>query len=259
MNERRRADASILTSPVLIGALTVLVVIVAVVLAYNANSGLPFVPTYDLHVKAVNAEELQRGDGVNEGGALVGIVGSVTPARDRAGQPIAMLNLKLYKNIEPLPRDTTFTIRLKGAIGLKYLAVNRGHDAAGFADNATVPISQSGSSVDFDQVLGMFNPPTRTGVQDTTVGARGPWRVAQRDDRGAAPAARRPAAGRRQPRVAAHPPRRLLPRPGVLQLRAGARRRRPGAAVYKPEHDVRRERAGRAGVRGDDRRHAAGV
>jgi ABC-type transporter Mla subunit MlaD len=170
VNERRRADASILTSPVLIGALTVLVVIVAVVLAYNANNGLPFVPTYDLHVRAVNAEELQRGGDVNEGGALVGIVGSVTPARDRAGRPIAMLNLKLYKNIEPLPRDTTFTIRLKGAIGLKYLAVNRGHDAAGFADNATVPVSQAGSSVDFDQVLDMFSPATRTGVQHTTVG-----------------------------------------------------------------------------------------
>jgi ABC-type transporter Mla subunit MlaD len=65
VNDRRRADASILTSPVLIGALTVLVVIVAVVLAYNANNGLPFVPTYDLHVRAVNAEELQRVAGVN--------------------------------------------------------------------------------------------------------------------------------------------------------------------------------------------------
>ena len=170
MNERRRSDASILTSPVLIGALSVLVVIVAVVLAYNANNGLPFVPSYDLHVRAANAEELQRGDDVNEGGALVGLVSSVTPARARGGTPIAMLNLKLYKNIEPLPRDTTFTIRLKGTIGLKYLSVNRGHDATGLPDNATVPLSQSSSAVDFDQVLDMFTPRTRTGVQDTTVG-----------------------------------------------------------------------------------------
>jgi virulence factor Mce-like protein len=170
VNERRRSDASILTSPVLIGALTVLVLLVAVVLAYKANTGLPFVPTYDLHVQARNAEELQRGDDVNEGGALVGLVSSVTPARARGGTPIAMLNLKLYKNIQPLPRDTTFTIRLKGAIGLKYLAVNRGHDATGLADNATVPLSQSSAAVDFDQVLDMFTPRTRIGVQDTTVG-----------------------------------------------------------------------------------------
>jgi virulence factor Mce-like protein len=170
MNGRRRRDASVLTSPVLIGALTVLVVIVAVALAYNANTGLPFVPTYDLHVQARNAEELQKGDDVNEGGALVGIVGSVTPARTRSGTPVADLNLKLYKNIEPLPRDTTFTIRLKGAIGLKYLAVNRGHDTAGLANGATVPVSHTGSAVDFDQVLSMFDARTRKGVQDTTIG-----------------------------------------------------------------------------------------
>lgn len=170
MNERRRRDASILTSPVLIGALTVLVVIVAVALAYNANTGLPFVPTYNLHVQAANAEELQKGDDVNLGGALVGLVSSVTPSRDAQGRPIALLNLKLYKNVEPLPTDTTFTIRLKGAIGLKYLAVNMGHGTQGFANGATVPISHTDSTVDFDQVLSMFTPRTRTGVNDTTIG-----------------------------------------------------------------------------------------
>ena len=170
MNGRRRKDASVLSSPVLIGALTVLVVIVAVALAYNANAGLPFVPTYDLHVQARNAEELQKGDDVNEGGALVGIVGSVTPTRTKAGTPVAQLNLKLYKSIEPLPRDTTFTIRLKGAIGLKYLAVNRGHDTRSLANGATVPVSQTSAAVDFDQVLSMFNGPTRKGVQNSTIG-----------------------------------------------------------------------------------------
>jgi virulence factor Mce-like protein len=170
VNPRRRADASVLTSPVLVGALTVLVVIVAVALAYNANTGLPFVPTYNLHVQAHNAEELQRGDDVNEGGALVGVVSSITPTRSKRGTPIAMINLKLYKNVEPLPRDTRFTIRLKGAIGLKYLAVTRGHDERGLPDNATVPISHTGSAVDFDQVLSMFNPRTARGVQDTTIG-----------------------------------------------------------------------------------------
>jgi ABC-type transporter Mla subunit MlaD len=170
VNERRRRDASVLSSPVLIGALTVLVVIIAVALAYNANTGLPFVPTYDLHVQAADASELQKGDDVNLGGALVGIVGSVTPSRTHSGRPIALLNLKLYKNIEPLPSDTRFTVRLKGAIGLKYLDVSLGHARTNFANNATVPLSHSGTSVDFDQVLSMFNPKTRKGVNDTTIG-----------------------------------------------------------------------------------------
>ena len=38
-------------SPVLVGAVTVLVIIVAVFLAYNANNGLPFVSTYDLKAR----------------------------------------------------------------------------------------------------------------------------------------------------------------------------------------------------------------
>ena len=37
--------AGIAGNPVLIGAATVLVVLVAVFLSYNANQGLPFVPT----------------------------------------------------------------------------------------------------------------------------------------------------------------------------------------------------------------------
>ena len=45
---RRRGNTSIAANPVLIGAATTLVVIVAVFLAYNANSGLPFIPTYDI-------------------------------------------------------------------------------------------------------------------------------------------------------------------------------------------------------------------
>ena len=44
----RRPTSSIVASPVLVGAVTVLVAIVAVFLAYNANQGLPFVPTYDV-------------------------------------------------------------------------------------------------------------------------------------------------------------------------------------------------------------------
>ncbi len=40
----RRGQAALTASPVLVGAVTVLVTIVAVFLSYNANSGLPFVP-----------------------------------------------------------------------------------------------------------------------------------------------------------------------------------------------------------------------
>jgi phospholipid/cholesterol/gamma-HCH transport system substrate-binding protein len=167
---RRRREQSFLRSPVLIGALTTLVVIVAVVLAYKANTGLPFVPTYDLHVQMKDASELQKGDDVNEGGALVGLITSITATRDRAGTPVADVTLALHKNVEPLPADTRFTTRLKGSIGVKYLQISPGRSRRGLRNGATVPVSQTGATTDLDQVLNMFTPPTRKGVQQSTIG-----------------------------------------------------------------------------------------
>jgi ABC-type transporter Mla subunit MlaD len=166
----RRRDPGLAGNPVLIGALTVLVTFVAVYLAYNATNGLPFVPTYTLHVQAANASELTHGDNVNMGGALVGIVSTVKPERLADGRPIAQINVQLQNSIKPLPVDTRFTVRLKGAIGLKYLEITLGHARKGFGNNAVVPIRQESTEVDFDQVLSMFNPPTRKGVQQTTLG-----------------------------------------------------------------------------------------
>ncbi len=171
MNPRGRRESRLASNPIMIGSLTVLVTIVAVFLAYNANVGLPFVPSYTLHVRAADASEVQFGDQVNmAGGELVGRVISVTPARAPSGRAIALLNLKLDNSIKPLPVDSTFTVRLKGSIGLKYLQINPGTSQQGFADGATVPISQTSSTVDFDQVLSMFTPPTRVGVQRSTIG-----------------------------------------------------------------------------------------
>src|SRR5579884_2475922 len=55
-------------NPVLIGAITVLITIVAVFLAYSANRGLPFVPTKELKVDIANGSELVVGNDVREGG-----------------------------------------------------------------------------------------------------------------------------------------------------------------------------------------------
>ena len=68
MSPRRGAGAALTASPVLVGAVTVLVTIVAVFLSYNANSGLPFVPTYDLKANVPNAGTAGRVFEVRIGG-----------------------------------------------------------------------------------------------------------------------------------------------------------------------------------------------
>ena len=57
----RRRQQSALANPVLIGAVTVLVILIAVFLAYNANNGLPFVPTRELKVDIASGSDLVPG------------------------------------------------------------------------------------------------------------------------------------------------------------------------------------------------------
>jgi ABC-type transporter Mla subunit MlaD len=169
MRQRRR-NSSPFRSPVVIGSLTVLVLVVSVVIAFGANTSLPFVPHYILHVQVRDAEEIVHGGEVHMGGALIGNVTSVTASRDAAGQPIAVLDLALDKSAEPLPANSRFTVRLSGAIGTKFLDVSRGNSNRMLANGATVPVAQTGATTDLDQVLDMFNAPTRVGVQRSTVG-----------------------------------------------------------------------------------------
>ena len=57
MGPRRRT--SLAGSPLLIGAVTTLIVVVTVFLSYNATKGLPFVPTYNLKIVLPETSELQ--------------------------------------------------------------------------------------------------------------------------------------------------------------------------------------------------------
>ena len=70
---RRGGVGAIASSPVMVGAVTTLIVILAVFLAYNANNGLPFVPSYRISVQVPNAETLVPGNDVRIGGRSRGV------------------------------------------------------------------------------------------------------------------------------------------------------------------------------------------
>src|ERR671923_84376 len=77
---------AIASSPTMVGAITTLIVIVAVFLAYNANSGLPFVPVYRVSVEVPNAARLTNNNEVRIGGHRVGIVESIEAIRPQTGE-----------------------------------------------------------------------------------------------------------------------------------------------------------------------------
>jgi virulence factor Mce-like protein len=168
---RRRGTASMAGSPVLVGALTVLVVIVAVFLSYNANKGLPFVPTYDIGADLPNAAQLVAGNEVRIGGFRVGVVDTITPQRRPDGTTYATIHMKLETGVRPLPVDSTIIVRSRSALGLKYVQITPGSASQGFRAGATVPLSNARPvPVEIDQVLNTFDLKTRLGARKTLDG-----------------------------------------------------------------------------------------
>ena len=162
----RSRGSSIAGNPVLIGAATVLVIIVAMFLSYNANAGLPFVPTYELKLEAPSAAALVKGNEVRIGGTRVGAVDTITTKRFKDGSSVALIGLKLERDVKPLPKDSTIIIRPKSALGLKYVEITRGTSKNGYVDGDTIPLSASRpTEVEFDEFVNMFDEPTRTAMQ----------------------------------------------------------------------------------------------
>jgi virulence factor Mce-like protein len=167
----RGRGSSIAGNPVLIGAATVLVILVAVFLSYNANAGLPFVPTYQLKSEVPNAAALVKGNEVRIGGTRVGAVDTITAKRRADGTSVAVIGMKLERTVKPLPKDSTVIIRPKSALGLKYVEITRGISDEGFADGDTIPISAARPTpVEFDEFVNMFDEPTRLAIQENLRG-----------------------------------------------------------------------------------------
>ena len=170
----RRGTGALTASPVLVGAVTVLVAIVAVFLSYNANTGLPFVPTYDLKANLPNAAQLVRGFEVRIGGARVGQVSTIEAKQRDDGSTYAQVTMKLDKEIEPLPNDTELLVRPRSALGLKYVELRPGRSEEGLESGATVPIERARPEVvEFDDFFNMFDAKARVGSRSSLNGYGG--------------------------------------------------------------------------------------
>jgi ABC-type transporter Mla subunit MlaD len=194
----------------MVGAVTTLIVIVAVFLAYNANSGLPFVPVYRVSVEVPDASRLTNSNEVRIGGHRVGVVESIdaiptdevsdqtdgadaTPAN--GSDVIAKVNLKLDKDVGALPVDSIFRVRYRSSFGLKYVEIVRGEgDPApeGYVFNGTddggscalpidaktfeqtIPVTAKNGcfqqQTEFDDIANTFDAKTREAVRTNLTG-----------------------------------------------------------------------------------------
>src|SRR4051794_20001282 len=154
---------SIVSNPIFIGAVTVLIVLTAVLLAYRANRGLPFVPATQLRVDVPNAARLVIGNEVREGGFRIGQVSKIAPVAGSGDG--AQLTLSLDSSAAPVPRDSTIRIRPRSALGLKYVELVRGRSSAELPDGATISVSSAAVGPELDDFFSIFDDPTRKNVE----------------------------------------------------------------------------------------------
>ncbi|WP_249009923.1 MlaD family protein [Conexibacter sp. DBS9H8] len=179
MRSPRAAFSSIFDNPVLVGTVTILVVIVAVYISYVAENGIPFIPTYNLNVQVADGGELNKNVDVRIGGARVGQVLKITPepADAQYGHPFAQVELAISRNLEPLPADTTYQVRLSSVLGGQYIELFPGHRRPGVGsipDGGTLRIATNPALnhnipyVDISQAFDVFGPKTRAGLRAVT-------------------------------------------------------------------------------------------
>jgi len=167
---RTRPNRGILTgSPILVGAVTVLVALVAVFLSYNANEGLPFVPTRTLYLELPDGSNITKGNEVRRGGYRVGFVKSIT-YHQVGVQTVAVAKMVIDGNFQKIPVDSQFAVRAKSALGIKYIDIEPGRSTTYFAADGTIPVGQSSLPVQIDDFTGTFDDKTRVGVQKTLGG-----------------------------------------------------------------------------------------
>jgi virulence factor Mce-like protein len=166
---RTGQQTSLAGSPILIGAVTTLVTVVAVFLSYNANSGLPFVPTYKITAQVPDAAGLVEGNEVRTGGKRIGSIDKIE-GKVGSDKPYAELHLKLDKLVQPLRDDSLATVRPRSPLGLKYLEIVPGRRGDELREGETLALEQSPATVELDEVFNTFDQTTRKAIQQTLGG-----------------------------------------------------------------------------------------
>jgi virulence factor Mce-like protein len=158
-------------SPMMVGALTVLIALVTLYLSYNAGNSLPFVPAYTVSVQVPDAQELVDNNEVLVAGRRVGVIGSIEPRMTEQGHPYAQLDLRLDRSMEgKVLADATAEVRSRSLLGAKYVDLTLGTDGHPLSDGAVLPLSQSRQEVEVDDLVDEFDASTRRHFQQVLGG-----------------------------------------------------------------------------------------
>ncbi|WP_028064790.1 MlaD family protein [Solirubrobacter soli] len=116
-----------------------------------------------------NAGQLVKGDNVQIGGRAVGSVRSIELTSNNQ----AAIRIDVEEPYAPLREGTQAVIRLTSLSGIanRYVAISPGPDASRtLPDHTTIPISQTTTSVDLDQLFNTLDPQARKDLQGVIEG-----------------------------------------------------------------------------------------
>lgn len=172
MTARRRhrpGDTNRLLS--VLGVLVIVTIIAIAVIAYRANSGLPFADRYEVAVEVPNANRLIDNADVRIAGVRVGQVMRVEAiAASRRRRPHARLHLALDPSAGPLPVDTSTKVRPASVLGLTYVDLRPGTDSVTVAEGGTLPLRQASRTVELTDLLDIFDRSTARNFRSTVDG-----------------------------------------------------------------------------------------
>lgn len=167
----RVRTATDVMSPAMVGALTVLIVIVSVFLSYNAGSSLPFAPTYDISVEVPDAQELVPNNEVLVGGRRVGVIQRTEPRLTEEGRPYARLDLRLEVAMEgEVLDDANARVRSRSLLGAKYLELTPGSDGEPMEPGEVLPLAQAREQVEVDELVDELDARTRRNLAEVVGG-----------------------------------------------------------------------------------------
>jgi ABC-type transporter Mla subunit MlaD len=143
-----------------IGVAGLLVAGLVFYIGWQAPNTLPFRSYYTVWVKFPQAQNLEDHYQVRIGGLLAGQVLNMHVVHG-----LADVELQLGGQFKPLRSDTRVQVRLRSAVGIRYVDVFPGTRGTPLPNGATIAPSHVIPAVALDQVLGTFNAPTRLRTQ----------------------------------------------------------------------------------------------
>jgi virulence factor Mce-like protein len=138
-----------------------LAAVISAYVGYNAANEVPLRSYYNLKAEFTHAENLANHYEVRLGGLRAGQM-----LKPRVHEGKALIDLKLSSKFKPLLSDTRLRVRLRSAVGVRYVEILPGTKGAPLPEGATIPTSNTARPVALDQVLGTFDPYTRNRAQE---------------------------------------------------------------------------------------------